>query len=481
MSAVRNMLNDLAQFQFACQHGSFLENVCKAGSEYGLRALIKTAPPELVSMLRSKAKRHIEDDLRHILARATRPCLTLKLKAFRCAYEAIYFRKGTSNRELIERQFLAGRPYDRLMSLFKEFPILPELWCQLIYEWRVSISELLVSVERDKKKLSGFFFRGRSVGKIIDLRAGLSDPHNMGRTVMRVRFQTGSVIYKPRCGRGEKEWFDLTCCLNAASVGPKLRAARVLCRDGYCWMEEIKFRPCKDQAAARRFYKRLGAMIAAAYLFRAVDCHRDNVIAAGEYPVLVDAETLWHITGQEKTKDFLGLLFGTGFLPTSDRRSTYQYRSSVLGKTSTGKHTPRIATKCLRASQYESEIVSGFRKAWLCLLGTRGRRAVFRRRLQRVRRRVWRRIYRSTEDYYTIVRASIQPAALRFRADRNMLIARLCGRSGVSQHVIREEINALSRLDIPYFIRRAITRSRPAENDVPTSELIEALRSAIHL
>src|SRR6266568_2891070 len=373
-SDLREMLTGLAELEFRPQRASPLQKVCEAGSEYGLRALQKTVSSELLSLLRPKAKRRIKDNLRRILARVTRPCFALELNAFRCAYEAIYSQKVSSTPELIQKKFLGERPYDRLISLFEEFPVLAELWSQLICQWCDSVSELLARVERDKQTLSRFFFRGQPVGKINDLRAGLSDPHNKGRTAMRVQFQAGSIIYKPRRGHGEQEWFSFVDYLNTRSLRPRLRAARVLCRDGYCWMEEIKFAPCKNHSAARRFYKRLGGMIAVAYLLRAVDCHRDNVIASGEYPVLIDAETLWHET---KTQSPFDVLYGTGFLPTSGRRSSYQYRSSALGRTSPGKHTPHIGGRPLSATHYEIEIINGFRKAWRCLLGTIGRRAAF--------------------------------------------------------------------------------------------------------
>jgi len=472
------MFNGLAELEFSPQQTSPLQKICEAGSEYGIRALEKTVSAELLCLLRPKAKRCIKDDLRRILVRVTRPSFALELAAFRSAYNAIYSQKVFSTPELIEKKFLGERPYDRSISLFKRFPVLAELWSQLICQWCDSVSELLARVERDRQAISRFFFRGQPMGQIIDLRSGLSDPHNKGRTVMRVQFQVGSIMYKPRPGHGEQQWFKLVDYLNARSLRPKWRAARVLCRDGYCWMEEIRFAACKNHSAARRFYKRLGGMIAAAYLLRAVDCHRDNVIASGEYPVLVDAETLWHVT---KTQSPFDLLYKTGFLPRSGRRSSYQYRSSALGRTVPGKHTPHIGARALSATHYENEIVSGFRRGWRCLLGTPTQRAAFRRRLQHLLGQKRRRIYWSSRNYDAIRRASIQPAALRTGVDRRMLIARSCTRNAVCQTVIRKEISALKRLDIPYFtLNRNTWRSLPKDNTAPV-ELAEALQKAVHL
>jgi lantibiotic modifying enzyme len=245
-------------------------------------------------------------------------------------------------------------------------------------------------------------------------------------------------------------------------------------------MEQVRSEPCRDQNAARRFYRRVGGMLGAAYLLKAVDCHRDNIIAAGEYPVLIDAETLWHVARETKTQSVLDVLYGTGFLPSSGRRSSWQSRSSALGRTSPGQHTPRIAAKPLSAASYETEIVNGFRRAWRCLLGTTERRAAFFRRLQRLRRRERRWIYRSTRKYDAIRRASIQPAALRSGIGRDLFIARSCARSGVSQGVVQKEMNALRRLDIPYFTRKAAGPSFSEKGTTP-KELVDALRRAVHL
>jgi lantibiotic modifying enzyme len=475
------MLNDLVELEFTPRRASPLQKLCQAGSEYGLRILERTVSLELLSLLGPRAKQRIRNHLRQILARASRPCIALELEAFRSAYQAIYPQQLFSAPELIEKKFLGERPCGRLISLFNKFPVLAELWCQLTHQWCDSISELLERVEADKQRVSRVFCGGQPLGRIIDLRAGLSDPHNRGRTVMRVQFEAGSIIYKPRAGDGEQEWFELISYLNAASLRPKLTAARVFCRDGYCWMQEVRFAPCKDYAAARRFYKRLGAIISIAYLLRAVDCHRDNIIASSEHPVLVDAETLRHVADDRKMKDFTDPLYATGFLPSSERRSSYQYRSSTVGKTAPGRHTPHVGGNPLTAESYEDEIVSGFRAAWRCVLRTRVRRAAFGRRLQRFGRRQWRHIYWSTGNYDTIMQACVQPIALRSGIDRDLAIARLCTRSGVSPTVIRKEIDALRRLDIPYFIRRAIAQSPVPEDKAVPPEIIEALRRAVRL
>ena len=478
---IRKLLNGLAELEFSPHDVSPLQKLAEAGSEYGLGVLAKMVAPQVLSLLRPQAVRHIKQNLQKILTRVTRPCYALELDAFRCAYQAIYSQPVFPSRSLIEEKFVGERPYERLVSLFTKFPVLGQLWCRLIRQWCDAVSEVLGRCDADKHELSSVFFRGQPVAEIVNLDGGLSDPHNEGRTVMRVQFQAGSIIYKPRSGDGEQEWFNLVRYLNAVSFRPKLAAARILCRDGYCWMQEVKSGPCKDETAARRFYKRLGGIIAAAYLIRAVDCHRDNVIASGELPVLVDAETLSHPESNNKATSPMDGLAATGFLPNSDRRSSYQYRSSTLARTCPGTHTPYIQRMPLHAARYEAVILSGFRRAWTCLIGTKARHIAFVRRVQRLQRKERRRIHRSTEAYDKILRASIEPAALRTRADRHVFIANSCRRSNVAEPVIRKEIEALNRLDIPYFVERSIAELRVPDHAAVPPEILEALRCAIRL
>ena len=88
-------------------------------------------------------------------------------------------------------------------------------------------------------------------------------------------------------------------------------------------------------------------MIAAAYLLKAVDCHRDNLIASGEDPVLVDADALWHVSPATKAQTPLDLLYRTGFFPNSNPRSL-QSRSSVLGP---GQHQETCSAHWDEAAQ----------------------------------------------------------------------------------------------------------------------------------
>jgi lantibiotic modifying enzyme len=476
---LRRMLSALADLEFSSNKRSPLATLCEAGTRFGFQELEERIAPKLLALVSKKAKRSLKRDLQRILERVTRPSLELEQKSYGLALAAIGDPATKTNSKFTERKFLGVKPSERLSSLFRKFPVLAGLWFQLISQWCNQVTELLVRVAAERSALSRAFLGGQPMGPIVDLRGGLSDPHNAGHTVMLLQFRAGSVIYKPRPGDGEWEWFSFLHGMNALSFQPRLRAAGVLRRNGYCWMERIEPSPCKDQPAARRFYRRMGGIIGAACVLRAVDCHRDNIIAAGEHPILVDAEALCHLSSETKAATSVDLLRQTGFLPGPNRRSL-QSRSSVLGPATVGQHVPRLRGHALSTARYDGEIVDGFRRAWSCTLGTTKRRVAFIRRLRRIcsRKRRW--IYRPTETYAAIARASIQPAALRSGIERELLIARFCSRKTVSAKIIHAEIAALKRLDIPYFARRIKQPLSFEKGSVPT-EVIETLRRAFDL
>jgi lantibiotic modifying enzyme len=474
---LRRMLETLGASVFIARRGSPLMKLCAAGVDYGWRELERTAGSNLVHQTSAKARTSLRRDLQKTLERITRPCLDLEWKSFKLATSALGL--AASEPAVTERMFLRERPGDRLALVFQKFPVLARLWCLTIIQWREHVGEVLERWGRDRSAVSKLFFGKQVPGTVANMQPGLSDPHNRGRTVTLIQFSGGRrVIYKPRSGKSESAWFSLVRWMNRNGFQPKLRSTRLLLRKDYYWMEYVEVASCENEAAVRRFYERMGALIAAAYLMKAVDCHRENVIATGEHPVLVDIDAIWHVSPLTRTQSLTDVLYRTGFFPNS-RPASLQSRSSVLGKSRTGKHLARMAGKPVSATLYTNEIIAGFSRAWNCILGTPRRRTAFLRIVRRVRshRRRW--IYRASESYGTALKASVEPGPLRSTAARQALITNICRRRPPTTAVGRAEIAALTRLDLPYFVRKT-NHTLPRDKNSPPPELIEAMRTSFN-
>ncbi|WP_062344418.1 type 2 lanthipeptide synthetase LanM family protein [Herbidospora yilanensis] len=152
--------------------------------------------------------------------------------------------------------------------------------------------ELLDRFRRDERAVRGLM-PGEAGGPVAFSAAG--DPHSGGRSVSVVRFASGArVVYRPRP-------VEAHLCLNAAIgwlngrvPGLGLRTLRVVAREEHGWVEFAEARPCASAAEVARFHRRMGALLALAHALDTIDLHFENVVAAGDQPVVVDAETLFH-------------------------------------------------------------------------------------------------------------------------------------------------------------------------------------------
>jgi lantibiotic modifying enzyme len=338
----------------------------------------------------------------------------------------------------------------------REFPALARLFAEHVDDWRRNLIRLSTRLIRDRHVLERTLFGGRDVGDLVELSRELSDRHNRGQAVVLLCFKRGRVIYKPRSGEPEYEWFRLLNWLNKQGVRPALKTLRVIRRAEYCWIEHAPTAECETKGAEDRFWRRLGSLICISLLLDAVDCHRDNVVVAGEHPILVDAETMFHPAqpGRAESADFTSL--GGGWLPTGDDQHDAICGISCKGRLPT-KHESR-------------ELETGFLTCWDLLLSNPKTWAEFAQRRKRMATKKWRHIVRSTSWYQDVCRASIQPQLMLSVSKRCDFLANCCWSD--NQNITRQEVNALRRLDIPRFTRsrRSFSRSR-CERMSPTAVL----------
>jgi type 2 lantibiotic biosynthesis protein LanM len=134
----------------------------------------------------------------------------------------------------------------------------------------------------------------------VEIRSGVSDPHNGGRCVSIVNFADGTnVVYKPKDLRLDVAWQELVERLNGAGAPIKLKAARALSRHGYGWTEFIEHAGCADARDCDIFFRRAGAWLALLHCFAATDIHQENMIAIGDHPVPIDLETILQPSAEE--------------------------------------------------------------------------------------------------------------------------------------------------------------------------------------
>jgi type 2 lantibiotic biosynthesis protein LanM len=190
--------------------------------------------------------------------------------------------------------FVRGLSEDtgRRRALFTAYPVLARQLAAEVDIW-VRAGEKLGRDLAADGDLLGAVFAGRRLGAVAEVITGLGDRHRGGATVSLLRWPDGTeVVYKPRSMRVDAHFQDLLAWVNGKGVTARLRTVRCLDRGDHGWMELVTAAPCGDRAARRRFYRRHGELLALLYVLGGGDFHVENVIAAGEDPVLIDLETL---------------------------------------------------------------------------------------------------------------------------------------------------------------------------------------------
>ena len=191
--------------------------------------------------------------------------------------------------------FVAEMKAGGFRKLFENKPILLRLIATITRQWIDSSRELIVRLNADIDSVCRELLPACDNPTIVRVESDVADPHNGGRSVQIVSFLDGSqILYKPKDLRVDVAWQNLIERLNRATAPVQLRAVRAIARDGYGWTEFIRHSGCANQKGCQEFFRRAGAWLALFHCFAAADMHQENIIAAGDHPVPIDLETIFH-------------------------------------------------------------------------------------------------------------------------------------------------------------------------------------------
>lgn len=167
-----------------------------------------------------------------------------------------------------------------------EYPELARLLAVTTAQWAEASRLFLERLARDSAALRSLF--GTASNKLAGVKAGLSDPHGGGHSVVAVEFEGGCcVAYKPRPVAAEAWFARVLHAVAAAGSSLALPCAQVLERDNYGWMEWLEPAPAAHTVA---WYKRAGMLQCLLQCFRIGDAHMGNCIATATGPALIDCE-----------------------------------------------------------------------------------------------------------------------------------------------------------------------------------------------
>ena len=160
--------------------------------------------------------------------------------------------------------------------------------------WAHNVCTVIDRLINDTEFLSKVFRARIAPSQLRGFCTGLSDPHSRGETVTLLTFSGGlKILYKPRKLDSELLLGRILKFVNERSSHLPLTAARSFPRLGYGWSEYIPFQECATEREVSQYYERIGSLLAVMYFLGVHDMHRDNIIASGAFPIIIDSETLF--------------------------------------------------------------------------------------------------------------------------------------------------------------------------------------------
>ena len=388
------------------------------------------------------------------------------------------FSRSSTYAEFARHMAVAGWP-----ALRREFPVLETLMETLVQDWLEANLEFLARLAEDFAAV------------VVELQPGLSDRHGRGRTVMGLTFTSGRrLVYKPRSLALEKAFFELLHWMNRHGAPLDSKILAVLDRSTHGWMEFAAPQICRDR---RCYYTRAGMLHCLLYALYGSDAHMGNLVACGDYPVLVDAECLLQPETASQEDSAVEAMLRPGLLPRPQfgpRGERFDLSGiGGAGGQATGFRVPRweaVNADGMTLRFVEAEVapqqnlagidcaddfIDGFRCGYRFLSQRRAELLAPDGPLEALFSQRVRVLFRSTREYVEILNRSLQPVYLRSAAARAQALRAWCGESPVSE----EEVKALERLDIPRFSAEGGSHRASARIRSLAGPELESLAAAI--
>jgi type 2 lantibiotic biosynthesis protein LanM len=392
------------------------------------------------------------------------------------------------------------------LRILREYPVLARQLVMRIDQWVRFVLEFLGRLCADWDVIRHTFSADKDPGVLEHMQTEAGDRHRMGQSVVISEFSSGlRLVYKPRSMAADIHFQALVKWFNQRGILPALQVSQIVDRGTHGWVQFIAAESCDSEAALSRFYERQGACLALLHALAATDFHCDNVIAAGEDPVLVDLEAIFHpsLPGSQAERDdeterlIEGSVLRVGLLPLRIGANAESEGVDFTGlggaagqmtprpvpgwakvgtdemqlvrqrmTTSPARNRPSLNASDVNPCDHAEEIAAGFARAYRLLLKCRdellssaGPLAWFADDEVRV-------VLRPTDTYGRLLDESFHPDVLRDALDRDLLLDWLWVAAESRPYltkVISAELQDLENGDIPVFT------TRPGSRDLWTS------------
>lgn len=465
------------------------------------REQVITIIPLQSQLLSTEAQVALERWLLSQLTYLAGQALELEFAQFRMLHgsssEEYVDEKSTRERFLYD-SFLRQHDAEHFLRFFAEYSLLARLLIQCIDQWIEVCTEFIERLATDYAEIGLYFYQSQRPGKVVKILPACSDPHYSGRSVFILTFaEGGRLVYKPRCMDIDSAFFTCVQWFNGRGIFPDLKCAKLLTQGAYGWMEYIEHRPCKTRAEVHSYYQRAGVLLCLLYVLGATDVHFENIITNGAYPVVIDLETIvspstpfWESStatdpSSQKQNAYSVLRSGmvglklkfldryvdmsglgdadifVSSLPNlyweyiNTDAMTFSYKTMSVKMT--GKNKVILEGACIKSKDFSADLITGFRGMYRFLMTHRPQLLAKESIFDLFTSCPIRFVFRPSHTYARQLKRLIHPDFFRDGAERWIdlqIFKKTWSKKQMDTRLwmmAEAELNALERLDIPWF------------------------------
>lgn len=286
LTASGDDLNPITLPEHSGPLGGFLE-LSRPLLQQALRRLEREAPPGIYTY--DQLKDLFLNPMLNVAYAASHRMLVLELNIARLEDRL----EGESPDERFKSFIELLQKRSVCQSIFSDYPVLTRHVLEGLEQLTDAILEMLHRLEADRALLAATFFQGQDFGALEQITMS-GDGHRGARRVLLLVFKDQRLVYKPHSLAVDVRFQQLLRWINCKGFTPEFRPILCLDRGPYGWCEFVEASDCNKPEQIKSFYQRQGSLLALLYAMLATDVHHENLIASGEYPVLVDLESLFH-------------------------------------------------------------------------------------------------------------------------------------------------------------------------------------------
>lgn len=366
---------------------------------------------------------------------------------------------------------------------FLEYPTLTRLLSERLMYAMDNLEIIINSIKTSKKELSTTFGI-KPPFSINNLQSKKGDSHNKGKTTTILEINHVLLVYKFRDNNILRNYNLLLNFIQKNKANFSLYKSKYIIGKNFCIEEFICNENCATEKEIIEYYQNYGSLAALTYWLGSTDLHKDNLVAKGKYPVLIDIETLFRTEERRiYSDDFAKIKYfetnsaiSTGMLPMykywkkqidysalNGMKQKLPFKVRRLLNESNGKigfelceaytslsnNIPKLNGCHVTYKNYCQYIIKSFEEmlSWLC----KNSKAIYTRIYEDFHTSPIRVVLRDTQDYHNFLDFSTHPSCMVDYIEREKIFENLWSNSFVTPQIALHEIAALYRHDIPYF------------------------------